>query len=762
MDTSIIVVIAIVVVFVVAVPTMIRRSATELSRVDIDRVPDEARVIDADLQNPCRDHTARARVFHADTTVEPAVPRAVVEPLADRPQLRLSAPAPELSVIDGHAGQTLAEVTPQPRHEPESQRQSLPLAVGQARPAYLVDVGHGTDSAQQATASRPSNVHRLHPAVHAVFTQSGPGQSSPDRPGPAAHLAGPGERTTGAGPASAGADRAGLSGSDRLGGGAIPLHRGSRGSGNPGEISSAGAPSHTGRDLQTSKRNFGADEDLSMTENKTTLQESMSALGTMIRGFALVLLVSLLGILVTGVLTIFAVVHPALIGVFAGLSVVSLVIVRTLNLRKWEIKKQLRELDRISASSPAATDRTPPRPTTIGSQATAVKTSAPKTTASTVTAPKAARGTGAAPRATAATSTGASQATAAKPAQPSGSTKAAATGASTKATQARAVIERNASAKRAREEATTGEIPIVHIRSEAAAGHSTRQVLLTGPIPAVEDKPEKTEDKPEKTEDKPEKTEDKPEKTEDKPEKTEDKPEKPVATSTPTPAKAADAARADSGTGSRTPSDASADTNAAPTAGATAMSVITTGSESPVFTTDSEAPVFTTDSEADATAGDARSRTATDATVAAKSAAGTEKRDADQKLAVEQTADDAGKTAADASTGKARTVSDPFTQRLKARDAWSPTPLPVPGYVTAPEVEHPIPAATRADVASYEIESRSREDIAAQFAAELGYRPELSDSAREEGPLGHGRTAIRTSKAADLGAVNDVLARRRA
>ena len=86
----------------------------------------------------------------------------------------------------------------------------------------------------------------------------------------------------------------------------------------------------------------------------------------------------------------------------------------------------------------------------------------------------------------------------------------------------------------------------------------------------------------------------------------------------------------------------------------------------------------------------------------------------------------------------------------------------MPSYVDAPEAEHSVPAATAADASSYETEARSREDIAAQFAEELGYRPELSDSAREEGPLGHGRKAIRTTKAADLGAVNDVLARRRA
>src|SRR5690625_7696409 len=41
-------------------------------------------------------------------------------------------------------------------------------------------------------------------------------------------------------------------------------------------------------------------------------------------------------------------------------------------------------------------------------------------------------------------------------------------------------------------------------------------------------------------------------------------------------------------------------------------------------------------------------------------------------------------------------VDDPFMQRLKSRDGWSPTPLPVPSYVDAPEAEHPAPSATAA------------------------------------------------------------------
>ena len=55
------------------------------------------------------------------------------------------------------------------------------------------------------------------------------------------------------------------------------------------------------------------------------------------------------------------------------------------------------------------------------------------------------------------------------------------------AAQARAAMNRSAEAKKSREEADTGEIPLVRIRKEAAEGHTTRQVLLTGPIPVVKE-----------------------------------------------------------------------------------------------------------------------------------------------------------------------------------------------------------------------------------------------------------------------------------
>ena len=81
-----------------------------------------------------------------------------------------------------------------------------------------------------------------------------------------------------------------------------------------------------------------------MTESAAPLRESLRSIGTLVRGFALTFLGSVLGVLVTGVLALLSVVHPALIGVFAGLAVVSLFIVRTLNLRKRELKKRLRRI----------------------------------------------------------------------------------------------------------------------------------------------------------------------------------------------------------------------------------------------------------------------------------------------------------------------------------------------------------------------------------------------------------------------------------
>ena len=398
-----------------------------------------------------------------------------------------------------------------------------------------------------------------------------------------------------------------------------------------------------------------------MTEKAAQLRESMSSLGAMIRGFALLFLGSVLGILVTGVLAMFSVVHIALVGVLFGLAVVSLVIVRTLNLRKREVKARLREAEQTSSSG-SKTRRSP-------APAPAATTERDTTPAAKPQSPVAKQGSATTERAA------------------SAAAKKTGSAATKKAAQARAAMQHTATAKLAREEADTGEIPLVRVRNEAAEGHTTRQVLLTGPIPIVKEQAAEADTAPE------------------------------TATS------------ADSASEGKNAADDVKDQS------------------------DAQTDEDTSSAHEEAFA----ARTASlGADLAPTAETGTASANEDEVHA-----------ALDAASPR---VDDPFMQRLKSRDGWSPTPLPVPSYVEAAHIEHPVPEATAADASSYEarsyesyeMQARSREDIAAQFAAELGYRPELSDSAREEGPLEHGRKATRTRKTADLGAVNDVLARRRA
>ncbi|MCM1011512.1 MULTISPECIES: hypothetical protein [unclassified Brevibacterium] len=614
MDTSIIVVIAIAVVFVVVVPALIRRSATEISRIDLDRVPDDARVVRAESQNPCRDEAERVTIFRAEAA-QPSVPRIGHTPAGTVPSLRLSAQTPELAVIDGDGESRAEAVAPDAQI---AEPQQLPVAVGESASTF-VSAGH--DPAHAA------DVRPLHPAVRAVFSQapSGPTNSANGGTGRLGENPQGPQQPTSAGrtqplhPRGGGADR--------------PTTTAARAQ---TPVPGPATPEQTARDT----------EDPAMTESAARLRESLRSTGTMVRGFALVFLASVLGILVTGALALVSVVHPALIGVFAGLAVVSLFIVRTLNLRKRDIKRQLRgfgttpvrgrESDAVE-EAPARAVSEPAEPSAPTAQSTArtpasrSATAAQRTVAKSVAAAK--------PAASAAPATAAAESNA----------EAAEPAAAAKAARARAVMQRSATAKYAREEAVTGEIPIVHIRSEAAEGHTTRQILLTGPIPVIDE-------------------------------------------ATAAPAEDEDAKSSSASTESASESDAVTGTGLA-------------------------------DDLAEAAPEPARAPQAKDAAPA---------------------------------------VTDPFQQRLMARGGWSPTPLPVPSYVDAPEAEHAVPAAKAADASSYETEARSREDIAAQFAAELGYRNELSDSARDDSPLEHGRKAIRATKAPALDAVNDVLARRRA
>jgi len=652
-DTSIIVVIAIVVAFVVVVPSMIRRSATELSRADLDRLPADAEVVRSESQNPCRDLGERVTVFRTEGT-EPTVPSADRTASGQAPSLRLSAVSPELSVIDGEADET-AEATAEA--QPESAVAPLPVAVGETRAAFLVGdhdpAGGGVHAPAEAVGG---NVRALHPAVHAVFAQTGD---------PSAQR----------GSSPAGVDAAGRLGAGRQ------------------QAVSTGRPAHPSapRDRlgevhsPTTAPTSRPDEDPTMTESAAPLRESLRSIGTLVRGFALTFLGSVLGVLVTGVLALLSVVHPALIGVFAGLAVVSLFIVRTLNLRKRELKKRLR---RIADHGAVTAEPVPTR----GSQdvsdsgAVAAKSLARPSSPTATTQESAADRSSAAPKSAAskaaahaqrtATRTAAKSTAAAKPdaAKPVAEKPAAARSAdanptaAAKAARDRALQQRTATAKYAREEAVTGEIPVVRIRNEAAAGHTTRQVLLTGPIPVTDEKP-------------------------------------------------------------------TAEAPATPEAQSTAQ------------TATSEATKSTSPATTDA---DVESATSADTSANAVAA----------DLA--DTVPQAASRTEDSSTTGAPRVSDPFQQRLRTRDGWSPTPLPVPSYVDAAEADHAVPTPKAADASSYETEARSREDIAAQFAEELGYRAELSDSARDDSPLEHGRKAIRADRAPALDAVNDVLARRRA
>lgn len=726
MDTSIIVVIAIVVVFAVAVPAMIRKSATDLSRVEIDTVPDNAAVVSAETAIPGHDHSERIQVFHDKPRKVPSVPTPDVSQEVEAPKLSLSASTPEFAVIDGHAeAHTITEAAE------HAQLNVLPVAVGETYSSLSADhaavgrgvvvssVGVGTDTGVRAGAAT-DNVRLLHPAVHAVFNDSGRSVGQSDRQGrsPQAHPPHP----TGAGHAA--------STNRTVSGGAGPAPHG----GGPREGQSrTGRGGHLGEGMagtdrqnrQISNPTMGTDEEHAMTEQATTLRESLKSLNTMVRGFSLVFLTSVLGILVSSVLAAFSVVHIALAGVFLGLAVVTLFLVRTLNLRKRETKKKLRRLQETARSRSAGQPKRDTQPKRAAEPERAAKVERASESKPAEPSAATARQTATArPTATARTSTDAqtaartgtqsakSQTVPVKqqartvPASSSSGTAARiaaaaqGTSAAAKAAQARAAMNRSAEAKKSREEADTGEIPLVRIRKEAAEGHTTRQVLLTGPIPVVKEN-----------------------------------------------------ATAD---GDASSAEATADSEAASTSGTVATAESTSTAEPKATGTNIDR-----ENDADAASATSAEKARTESTKTPVSLG------ADLLTETETVADAAGRKEVDADVhaaldAAARTVDDPFMQRLKSRDGWSPTPLPVPSYVDAPEAEHPVLSASAADASSYETEARSREDIAAQFAEELGYRPELSDSAREEGPLGHGRKAIRTTKAADLGAVNDVLARRRA
>src|SRR5699024_10078107 len=237
------------------------------------------------------------------------------------------APAPELAVIDGHA-----ETAPVAEAAPDPQLQTMPVAVGQTRAVFSAEYsatghaadhgvaghaagGHGQTMAGGHGRSTAGNVRMLHPAVHAVFNDSSrpAGQSGSGVPGRQSRPAHghPASARSAGGDLRAGDPRA----TGARGGAPRTVQPGtSRGGDLGGGVPRPGGPLN-------SNPNLGADEEHAMTEQATTLRESLKSLGTMVRGFALVLLASVLGVVVTSVLALFSVVHIALAGVFLGLGV---------------------------------------------------------------------------------------------------------------------------------------------------------------------------------------------------------------------------------------------------------------------------------------------------------------------------------------------------------------------------------------------------------------------------------------------------------
>ncbi|WP_295687935.1 hypothetical protein [uncultured Brevibacterium sp.] len=114
--------------------------------------------------------------------------------------------------------------------------------------------------------------------------------------------------------------------------------------------------------------------------------------------------------------------------------------------------------------------------------------------------------------------------------------------------------------------------------------------------------------------------------------------------------------------------------------------------------------------------------------------------------------------------------SDDLLATRFAATGWNPSPVPTPTYVDAPVVDRAQPEPVVADASSFRLEPQSKESLAERFAAELGYRPEFEDAAREDdaqtaadaGPLAHGRTAIGGARTRGVGRLDEVLARRRA
>lgn len=201
-------------------------------------------------------------------------------------------------------------------------------------------------------------------------------------------------------------------------------------------------------------------------------------------------------------------------------------------------------------------------------------------------------------------------------------------------------------------------------------------------------------------------------------------------------------------------------------------------------TASTEAAAEAAPTTADTTAPIEDRETADDAVMSRPAQDADDSRPAEDATQDSSVAESAGPRTRSVFAGSAQTSGPTVAETLARRRSpgeWTPAVLPTPRYVDAEPATPAEPAPVVADASSYALTPADKESLAEQFAEELGYRPALTDAAAadtrtEDGPLGHGRTAIRgrgaptadgtrphsTRDSAAPAQLGDILARRRA
>lgn len=201
-------------------------------------------------------------------------------------------------------------------------------------------------------------------------------------------------------------------------------------------------------------------------------------------------------------------------------------------------------------------------------------------------------------------------------------------------------------------------------------------------------------------------------------------------------------------------------------------------------TASTEAAAEAAPTTADTTAPIEDRETADDAVMSRPAQDADDSRPAEDATQDSSVAESAGPRTRSVFAGSAQTSGPTVAETLARRRSpgeWTPAVLPAPRYVDAEPATPAEPAPVVADASSYALTPADKESLAEQFAEELGYRPALTDAAAadtrtEDGPLGHGRTAIRgrgaptadgtrphsTRDSAAPAQLGDILARRRA